>query len=89
MDSVLLGTIRQNNKIVRALSGRDGDQVLQLFNITAEKNMILRVYEKPVQAYSMLKHISHPNLPEIYDVMMEGNRQFVLNPLWMELLLQM
>ena len=77
MDSVLLGTIRQNNKIVRALSDRDGDQVLQLFNITAEKNMILRIYEKPVQAYSMLKHISHPNLPEIYDVMMEGNRQFV------------
>jgi len=63
MDS-LLGIYQ----VVKVLSHKNGSRVYLMRNNTVGGSMVVRFYEKPVAAYNKLIRISHPNLPEIYDV---------------------
>ena len=72
-----LDRIRQGNKIAKVLSERNGAKVLLLWNMAANRHMVLKIYDTPVQAYEFLKGYSHPNLPELYDVQYADGKQFV------------
>ena len=63
--------MKENYRVVKVLSERNG-KVLLLRHRTLDKALICRTYEKPILAYEILKHLRHPNLPEIYDCIFDG-----------------
>lgn len=70
--------IRQTCRIVKVLSEKNGATVMRLRHKTMEKDLILRRYPAPVEAYDALWELRHPNLPEVYDSLHFTDGQIVL-----------
>lgn len=64
--------------LVRALSRRDGDEVLLLCHKTLGRELVVRSYREPIAAYERLKTVRHPHLPEVLDSQRFSDGQVVL-----------
>ena len=63
---------------VAVLSEKNDCKVWRLRNKSIEKDLILRSFPKPVEAYKSLLHIRCDHLPEVYDVFDVEDGQIVL-----------
>ena len=70
--------LREDYKIAKVLSDKNGYRVLRLKHRALGRDIILRSYPMPVSAYEKLKNISHPNMPEILDVLTLDDGQIIL-----------
>lgn len=68
----------QPYSLVAVLSEKNGGQVLRLRNKTMDRDLIVRSYPSPFDAYSRLYCILCKNLPETYDVIDLDDGQIVL-----------
>lgn len=64
--------------LVSVLSEKNGCQVLRLRHRQTNRDMVLRSFPKPVEAYEVLCGICCENLPTIYDVIATEDGQIVL-----------
>lgn len=65
-------------ELVSVLSRKNGGEVLRLRHKTMGRDLILRLYPAPVEAYEKLCAVTAENLPEIYDVTALADGQAVL-----------
>lgn len=65
-------------RLVSVLSEKNGCQVLRLRHGQTQKDLVLRSFPKPVEAYELLCGIRCENLPLIYDVIPTRDGQIVL-----------
>jgi len=70
--------ISEQYKLVRVLrsSGKSDIQVLR--HKSLEKDIVKRVYEGNSEVYKILQGITHPNIPNIYEVITDGQFTIVL-----------
>lgn len=73
-----LARLRQTYGVVKTLSSKNGAEVLQLRHRTLGRDLVLRRYARPVDAYDILAGLRHPNLPEVYDSLHFADGQLVL-----------
>ncbi len=64
--------------VVNLLSKKNGSEILRLRHKTQNKDLVLRSYPKPIEAYQSLKSITHQNIPVVYDVVNLEDGQIVL-----------
>lgn len=65
-------------QLVSVLSEKNGCQVLRLRHRQTGKDLVLRSFPDPVEAYRLLCGIRCENLPLVYDVIPTGDGQIVL-----------
>ena len=65
-------------QLVSVLSEKNGCQVLRLRHKQTGKDLVLRSFPKPVEAYELLCGIHCENLPLVYDVIPTRDGQIVL-----------
>ena len=65
-------------QIVSALSERNANQTLRLRHKKLKKDLVLRSFPKPVEAYKTLCDLRCENLPEIYESVLLEDGQIVL-----------
>ncbi len=64
--------------IVKILSKKEDRKVLKIRHKEFKKDLVLRCYEKPVEAYQRLKGIVNKNLPTVYEAIAFEDGQIVL-----------
>lgn len=72
-----IASIREYYDIVATLSRKNDGEVLRLCHKNFSKEIVLRCYELPCEAYNLIKSVYHPNLPEVYDTLMLEDGQAV------------
>lgn len=65
-------------QLVSVLSEKNGGQVLRLRHSRSQKDLVLRSFPKPIEAYEILCDLRCKNLPLIYDVISTEDGQIVL-----------
>ena len=70
--------LMQHYHLVSVLSEKNGCKVFRLRNKRTQRDLVLRSFPKPVEAYEILCSIRCKNLPEIYDVIYVDDGQIVL-----------
>ena len=70
--------LRRDYLVSSVLSEKENGTVLRLTHKSLQKPLILRSYPAEVEAYSKIRYILHPNLPEIFDVINLDDGQIVL-----------
>lgn len=73
-----LRTLLETYRLVTVLSKKNNGQVLRLRHKTLSRDLVLRCYTQPVDAYYALCGIRSPHLPEIYDAITLCDGQIVL-----------
>ena len=65
-------------QFVKAMSFKNGNEVLRLRHKTLSRDLIFRSVARPLPLYEALKGLSHPNLVRIYDVLTFSDGTVVL-----------
>lgn len=65
-------------RLVSVLSSKNGGKVLRLRSKSLSRDLVLRSYPQPVNAYRQLLNLHTDGLPEIYDVLEMDDGQIVL-----------
>lgn len=69
--------LRKVYDLMSALSRKNNGDVLRMRHKELGKEIVLRCYSEPVAVYEELKSYRHPNISEIYDVVMLDDGQVI------------
>ncbi len=73
-----LESVYKEYDLVGVLSQKNDSEILRLRNKALGKDIVLRSYPCAIEAYEKLKHISHPNIPLVFDVLTFEDGQIVI-----------
>ncbi|MBE6643145.1 MAG: serine/threonine protein kinase [Ruminococcaceae bacterium] len=70
--------MQEKYQIIKILSKKNGGQILLMRHKTLEKDIVVRCYPKPIEAYNKLKNYYHPNIAVVFDSFLLDDGQIVL-----------
>jgi serine/threonine protein kinase len=66
------GILEDKYRLIRVLKNTDDSQIWELRHIESGNTLIKRMYKGTDAVYKILRGISHPNIPRVYDVYKTG-----------------
>ncbi len=76
--SEYIKSVYDNYDLINVLSRKNNCEILRLRNKLLDKDIVLRSYPSPIDAYERLKTITHSNIPIIYDTVNLDDGQIVI-----------
>ena len=70
--------LEKHYRLVRVLKKTEKTEILHLRHISIEKDIVKRVQTGNAEVYDILRRISHPNIPKVYEVVTHGTDTIVL-----------
>ena len=65
-------------RLVRVLKKTEKSEILHLRHITLEKDIVKRIQAGNAEVYDILRRVSHPNIPKVYEVVTHGPDTIIL-----------
>ena len=70
--------LAEHYRLIRMLKKTEKSEILHLRHISLEKDIVKRIQTGNAEVYDILRGISHPNIPKVYEVVTCGQDTIIL-----------